>query len=253
MGYDVLYNNHFLNVKGILKMLNKNTFILYEGPSMLDGSDIVVLISGLKTRSKNDKIGDMFQTWILVKDIHPVEAAKMGADFSICGDCIRRPINDNTCYLVLWKAIASMWNAYQAGRYEKVTPDQLADMIRNHKRTKKLRIGSYGDPLAVPSEIFKPLIDAAESFTGYTHQVKRANKEWSRYVMASADTKQQAIDYQAAGFRTFRVRAEKSTLLPNEIACPASKEAGRKSSCAKCSLCMGTTSKSKKSVAIIEH
>ena len=220
---------------------------------MLDGLDIVVLISGLKTRSKNDKTGDMFQTWVLVKDIHPVEAAKIGADASICGDCPRRPINDNTCYLVLWKAIASMWNAYQSGRYEKVTPAQVADMIRNHKRTKKLRIGSYGDPLAVPSEVFKPLIDAAESFTGYTHQVKRANKEWSKYVMASADTKQQALDYQAAGFRTFRVRAEKSTLLPNEIACPASKEAGRISSCAKCSLCMGTTSKSKKSVAIIEH
>jgi hypothetical protein len=240
-------------LKGILKMFNKNTFIIYDGPSMLDGKDIVVLISGFKTRSKNDKTGDMFQTWILVKDIHPVEAAKMGLDVSICGDCIRRPIHENTCYVQLGKAVTSMWRAYKYDRYEKVTPAQVADMIRNHKRTKKLRIGSYGDPLAVPSEIFKPLIDAAESFTGYTHQVKRANKEWSRYVMASADTKQQALDYQAAGFRTFRVRAEKSTLLPNEIACPASKEAGRVSSCAKCSLCMGTTSKSKKSVAIIEH
>ena len=234
-------------------MLNKNTFIIYEGPSMLDGLDIVVLISGFKTRSKNDKTGDMFQTWILVKDIHPVEAAKMGLDVSICGDCIRRPIHENTCYVQLCKAVTSMWRAYKYDRYEKVTPAQVADMISNHKRTKKLRIGSYGDPLAVPSEVFKPLIDVAESFTGYTHQVKRANKEWSRYVMASADTKQQALEYQAAGYRTFRVRAEKSTLLPNEIACPASKEAGRVSSCAKCNLCMGTTSKSKKSVAIIEH
>jgi hypothetical protein len=220
---------------------------------MLDGKDIVVLISGFKTRSKNDKTGDMFQTWILVKDIHPVEAAKMGLDVSICGDCIRRPINDNTCYVQLGKAVTSLWRAYKYDRYEKVAPTTVADMIRDHKRTKKLRIGSYGDPLAVPSEIFKPLIEVAESFTGYTHQVKRANKEWSKYVMASADTKQQALDYQAAGFRTFRVRAEKSTLLPNEIACPASKEAGRVSSCAKCNLCMGTTSKSKKSVAIIEH
>tara|TARA_R110002153_G_scaffold6761_1_gene30782 strand:+ start:104 stop:826 length:723 start_codon:yes stop_codon:yes gene_type:complete len=235
------------------KMFNKNTFIIYDGPSMLDGKDIVVLISGLKTRSKNDKTGDMFQTWILVRDIHPVEAAKMGLDASICGGCPRRPIHENTCYVQLGKAVTSMWRAYKYDRYEKMAPTQVADMIRNHKRTRKLRIGSYGDPLAVPSEVFKPLVNAAESFTGYTHQVKRANKKWSRYVMASADTKQQALDYQAAGFRTFRVRAEKSTLLPNEIACPASKEAGRVSSCAKCSLCMGTTSNSKKSVAIIEH
>ena len=162
-------------------MLNKNTFIIYEGPSMLDGLDIVVLISGFKTRSKNDKTGDMFQTWILVKDIHPVEAAKMGLDVSICGDCIRRPIHENTCYVQLGKAVTSMWRAYKYDRYEKVTPAQVADMISNHKRTKKLRIGSYGDPLAVPSEVFKPLIDVAESFTGYTHQVKRANKEWSCY------------------------------------------------------------------------
>ena len=250
-------------LKGILKMFNKNTFIIYEGPSMLDGKDIVVLISGFKTRSKNDKTGDMFQTWILVKDIKPSLAAKMGADVSVCGDCPRRPVNttlsdslkavEKKCYVILDYAPDSIFRAYQAGNYEKVTPAQVADMIRNHKRTRKLRIGSYGDPLAVPSEVFKPLIDVAESFTGYTHQVKRANKEWSKYVMASADTKQQALEYQAAGYRTFRVRAEKSTLLPNEIACPASKEAGRKSSCAKCSLCMGTTSKSKKSVAIIEH
>ena len=39
----------------------------------------------------------------------------------------------------------------------------------------------------------------------------------------------------------------------NEILCPASKEAGRKSTCAKCKLCSGTSSNSKKSIAIVQH
>ena len=38
-----------------------------------------------------------------------------------------------------------------------------------------------------------------------------------------------------------------------EILCPASEEAGKKTSCIKCGLCAGTTTKSKKSIAIVAH
>ena len=42
-----------------------NGAILYCGPSLLDGSPIIVVITGLSGRSTNTKTGKMAQTWIL--------------------------------------------------------------------------------------------------------------------------------------------------------------------------------------------
>ena len=41
-----------------------NGYILYEGQSMIDGQDIVVIATGFDKDSKNSKTGDMIQTWI---------------------------------------------------------------------------------------------------------------------------------------------------------------------------------------------
>ena len=64
--------------------MNKNTVCIY------DQDDIVVLLSGLKTPSKNIKTGPMLQTIIIRSDIHPTEALKSGQDEKVCGDCIHR-------------------------------------------------------------------------------------------------------------------------------------------------------------------
>ena len=40
--------------------------------------------------SNNSKTGDMPQTWILVKNVNPIEAVNTGADKLICGDCKHR-------------------------------------------------------------------------------------------------------------------------------------------------------------------
>jgi len=70
--------------------------------------------------------------------------------------------------------------------------------------------------------------------------------------MASVDTAVEAIEAQKMGWRTFRVHDEAAPIMPNEIMCPASKEAGFRTKCAQCGLCAGTTRKAK-NIAIIAH
>jgi cytochrome c len=72
--------------------------------------------------------------------------------------------------------------------------------------------------------------------------------------MQSADTREQAIEHWNSGRRTFRVIQDLKELIKGkEILCPASKEAGRRVQCNACKLCGGTSIKSSKSIAIVEH
>ena len=64
--------------------MNKNTVCLY------DQDNIIVLLSGLKTPSRNIKTGPMLQTCIIRSNMHPAEALKPGQDDLICGSCIHR-------------------------------------------------------------------------------------------------------------------------------------------------------------------
>jgi hypothetical protein len=55
---------------------NPNGKILWEGNSPLTGDPIVCIITGLKSKSSNEKTGDMLQTVILRTDIEPHIAHK---------------------------------------------------------------------------------------------------------------------------------------------------------------------------------
>ena len=57
-------------------MKRPNGYILWRGPSLLDGSPIVVI--AIK-KSGNRKTGRMLQTYILRADQTPVEAIRSGA------------------------------------------------------------------------------------------------------------------------------------------------------------------------------
>ena len=67
-------------------------YIAYEGPSQIDGRPIVVIVNKL-AGSANAKTGaDLVQTFIIRADVAPTDALKTGADVSICGQCVHRPI-----------------------------------------------------------------------------------------------------------------------------------------------------------------
>ena len=71
-----------------------NSIKVWEGPSLLDPSVIIMMVvTGLVTASSNHKTGDMLQTWIMRKDMPPHEAVKTGHDYAVCGDCLLRPSN----------------------------------------------------------------------------------------------------------------------------------------------------------------
>jgi len=226
--------------------------ILYEGPSRLDGAPIVAIATGLARTSRNVKTGAMIQIWILRADVSPVDATHSGADASICGGCPHRGrIEDGrnvgrSCYVRTYTAPRAVYAAYQRGAYPRA--GDLAELGAG----RRLRLGAYGDPAAVPAHIWESLCSRADGWTGYTHQW-RAAPGLQPYCMASVDTPEERVEAQLAGWRTFRVRSGDASRMTGEIDCPASAEAGHKTTCAACGLCRGSSSKSRKSIVIRVH
>jgi hypothetical protein len=104
-----------------------------------------------------------------------------------------------------------------------------------------IRFGSYGEPILLGEDLVKKISDRAKFWTGYTHQWHK--NPWAKqYFMASVETTLVDKVAQNMGWRTFYAGEPTDG---NHVTCPASKEAGNKSTCETCKLCMGTTSKAK--------
>jgi hypothetical protein len=241
-------------------MTQPNGYILYEGPSMLDGAPIVVIATGFASKSANGKTGDMIQTWILRADVAPHHAVKTGDDASICGQCPHRPAMRGQvlasgaafvpCYVKTFQAPLSVFNGYQRGIYPRATVADIARLCVG----RMVRFGSYGDPCAAPIEIWESAASTALGWTGYTHQWRNAGRQWARLVMASADSLSDMADAHDRGFRTFRVTARPFENVKGlETICPASKEKAAVTNCATCRACMGTSGKARVSVQIARH
>jgi hypothetical protein len=223
---------------------NARGFVLYEGPSVLDGAPIVVVAVA---KSNNAKTGNMLQTFILRADMDPVAASKGGQDDSICGGCPHRHHLGGACYVNIGQAPLSVYRAYHRGAYLPGTPENLAALSG-----RAIRCGTYGDPAAVPVATWHALFDAVRPpvWTGYTHQAghKNFNPGISQFCMISADTPKSAKKYQAAGLPTFRVTTDAGQLLPGEIECLADSQGVQ---CIDCGLCAGVSAG--QSVAITVH
>ena len=97
--------------------------IIYQGPSRLDGSPIVVIAI---TRSTNSKTGDMVQTYVLKNNgERPTVNQQTGADFSICGDCKQRPFKGGACYVVTAQGPSMVYKSFLN------TPEYLIFDIRD--------------------------------------------------------------------------------------------------------------------------
>ena len=208
--------------------------IVYSDPSKIDGSPIVVIVTGMGKKSANIKTGKMVQTYILRSDVHPNTAIHDGRDYAICGSCVHRGVNGKgrTCY-VRMDAPSSVYRAFQRGSYPTVSPSDLAPLVAG----RALRIGTYGDPSAVPEGIFAPLVAVAGKVTGYTHRSTVTKVGCYPYLMASVDNVPQLTLAHLRGLRTFRVIGDARDRIKGEILCPASEEMGRKTTCEKCALC----------------
>jgi len=224
-----------------VKPAKQRGFVLYDGPSILDGEPIVV-IATLET--SNRKTGNLIQTWILRSDISPTDAAKIGLDASICGQCPSRHFNGGACYVNIGHAPLAIYKAYKRGLYPAFDPIAHADYITG----RKVRLGAYGDPAAAPFEVMDSIAKMGISWTGYTHQIKHRAFD-SRFIelcQVSADSPKQALKYQAMGAKTFRVAMEGDALADDEIECLAD---SKNIQCIDCMLCDGAS----KNIALTVH
>ena len=102
--------------------------IIYNGPSLLDGTAIIAIAT---FSNRNSKTGTMLQTYILCRDQHPVEANKTGNDSAICGACNLRGIanplspkklaDDRECYVNLAYGPSIVYKAFHNGVYPDAT------------------------------------------------------------------------------------------------------------------------------------
>lgn len=227
-------------------------FVFYDGPSALDGAPIIGIAI---LQSDNRKTGDMVQTYILRADQHPVDAIQSGDDASICGDCMHRgnaaAKRQRTCYVNVGQSVASIFGAWTRGAYPLISPAEGARMLAD----RVVRIGSYGDPAALPAAHWLNLIAHAAGHTGYSHQWRLAHAQGLRdIVMASADSARDRDAARAMGWRVFRVRSADAVLGEREVACPASPEGGNRRQCINCQACDGAGDNAgRASVAIIVH
>jgi len=230
-------------------------YIVYEGPSLLDGSPIVVIINKIKAASKNAKTGALVQSFIIRSDVNPVIALKTGDDAAICGHCIHRPslaayTGAPPCYVNVGRSVASVYKAYKRGSYTKASPAEVALYLTGLK----LRIGTYGDGAAAPIDVWQQLTQFTAGHVGYSHQWLNPSfdhAQWAKLVMASADTIDEAAQANLYGMRVFRVSVGVDK-QQGEVSCPASAESGKKTTCDNCMLCAGTT-KAAKDIVIADH
>lgn len=232
-----------------------SNFIFYRGPSMLDGSPIVGIC---QIKSRNKKVGALVQTFIIRDDMSPVTASRTGADKAVCGSCPHMGQHDpetglridgtRTCYVMLFP-IEAKYRTLKAGKYTTLPVEQIADRIAG----KVVRLGAYGDPAAIPHAVWTVLLRRAAAHTGYTHQW-RMYPEFADIVMASADSSADRVAAKMLGFRIFRVAPHVGWIREaGEVLCPASAEAGRKTTCALCRACGGTSAKARADIVIPAH
>jgi hypothetical protein len=227
--------------------------VIYEGPSLYDGQPIVVIAT---YSERNTKTGGVVQTYVLLRDVDPREASKNGQDYTICGTCPHRgtPTDDparkiaknRTCYVNLGQGVLIAWRSYHRGVYPNAQTQADRAAIGAGR---VVRIGTYGDPAAVPAHVWEDLLSNAQAHMAYTH----ASGWRPDIAMQSADSLAEAQAAWDKGQRTFRVLQDVTERAPNEVLCPASKEAGKRTTCASCKLCGGLSTPTKKSIAIVQH
>jgi hypothetical protein len=131
-----------------------------------------------------------------------------------------------------------VYGAFKRGRYVDYVPALHDQYIRG----RKVRFGTYGEPVLIPLEVVQHLASLSAGWTGYTHQW--ANVQYAGYkqfLMASVHGTTGPWSYEHAkslGWRTFRTMRGGEPLA-SEVLCPASKEAGHRLSCLTCNLCNG--------------
>ena len=171
---------------------------------------------------------------------------------SVCFDCPFRgylkcythKYQQYSGFLSMLKSIAREFKNVQEIPSIHLLESRIVDLSKD----KYIRFGTYGEPTLLPLNLVSDMVKASKSHTGYTHQWAKKT-DYSAFFMASTHNEGQAKMASKLGFRSF-IASNKT--LENAVVCPASNEAGFKSTCEKCGLCSGQR-KGTKNIQILEH
>ena len=216
-------------------IMSASTVVLYRGPSTIDGNPVIALMSGLERPSTNAKTGPVLQTWIIPDiDDPPHVAVRAGRDRSVCGGCPLR--GKGGCYVRTHQATRALWE-------KRDQPPHIKDADRLRIRGRALRIGAYGDPTAVPIDVWLDLLRACgpSKHTGFTHRwcapSVDADPRWRSFLMASTETIAGLVDATDRGWRPFHVVAKGAGVPGGLVQCASGLE--RPLRCIDCGLCGG--------------
>lgn len=224
--------------------------------------DNVVHVIQLKT-GQNKKLGIgkvIVQTYHFAKD--QIVSGDLTNDSANCLDC---PFSYNQndgktggCYthkgmqrMGLLAILRSLNKRYKTG-YGKMTFDKFLSIASAYDLD-MVRFGTYGEPVLLPIDMVTKLASLVDKkrWTGYTHQWNKPEfAPYAAYFQASCHNIFEANIAKDMGWRSFVVVPEH---IDNAVNCPASKEAGNKTTCSQCSLCNGTSGNSSKDIYILQH
>jgi hypothetical protein len=160
----------------------------------------------------------------------------------------------NKCYvsrdkLAVRSALAKLLGEERTS-YAYATLDQVLPLLSG----RKVRLGTYGDPSALPIEDLKAIVNSAQGHTGYTHFWREIDTEYSHYLMASVEDSSAELLAQGLGYRTFRVITKEDTERSVSSVAVECLNASSGLTCAECLLCSGTKGKGRRvSIWIDEH
>src|ERR1044072_9015768 len=179
-----------------------NSYVLYHGPSVIDGAPIVAIATNFLGTSINPKVAASFiQTWILRAEIDPLHAITIGADRAICGNCGLRgtptgkKADGRRCLVAPGHGALPIWKQWHRGGIPFLSERRLKAVFGG----RAVRLGAYGDPAAVPIGIWRKIMTRPAYWTGDTHQWRWCHQSYKRWCMASCETEQDRIDAHALG------------------------------------------------------
>ena len=228
----------------------------------LDGNNVFVVRKG---KTSNDKISDgsaLVQTYTFSVDQWNLATTSKGfgmkkffaLDQSNCLDCPFSLGNGNGgCYTHKFNQYVGFLSLLRSIKSEDLTPlsDDKMRQVNDLCYDTYVRFGTYGEPSLMPKDLVESMTLVSKSWTGYTHQWSKSwAKDYGNWFMASVHSQDEAITASDTSYRSFIATTDGSE---DAVSCPASKEAGYKSNCAKCGLCSGLVGKGNKDVKILQH
>ena len=223
------------------KQKSANGVILYEGPSIFDGSPIVQIATGLRKPTLNRKVRNAIQVWTIPSTEHPLDAIRRDSAYAVCRDCA---ISD-LCY-VNRATLGVIYGAYQRGAYPKVPVHRIPELLPPFM---VWRLGAYGNPSAVPyPKVMGKLAKLGVQWLSYEHAWSHVTQSHRAVSMASCETLDQAIGAASRGWRSYTVvplgETKKAIKVLKRagvkaIACPYDASNPATITCDVCRLCDG--------------